>query len=54
MNIMQPIYKWISGFGFKNDYTDLGVVLMIGKGGNLMLYLPTQNTPTDTHVPTHQ
>lgn len=30
MNIMQPIYKWISGFGFKNDYTDLGVVLMIG------------------------
>lgn len=30
MNIMQPIYQWITGFGFKNDYTDLGVVLMIG------------------------
>lgn len=30
MNIMQPIYQWITGFGFKHDYTDLGVVLMIG------------------------
>lgn len=50
MNIMQPIYQWITGFGFKNDYTDLGVVLMIGKGGNSMLHLPTQNTPTDTHI----
>lgn len=30
MNIMQPIYQWISGMGFKHDYTSLGVVLMIG------------------------